>query len=805
MVKDVWLRYLRQDPVRRQVGWDLQVSTTGYTMRKDAPAVLQTRPGATGSVAEVLDQLKGFLGGPTTSTEYQVKKLTDEYVRIGQEALENRLVYGKETFAYIDVENRCEVEAAQLEAKFQELRKRPSKILYPAAYSIPVKLVPSTKGPRSSDSVTLRAKVDRLEHLPGITGYAINNQSAVYESIRNMKAEHPLIPSSASGVERHIPIVGVEDGPNELTPIFAGNDAKSWNIATRAGLPVSKSVDVHGAVNYQAFMPYIANIVRDKETGKQYLAMDNDPENRAQVFADRSNLPIELANQAVYSYLFKRHGRALTKLPPNEDPHDYTVPGYLEPVLVIKYFVDTHQVLARQSDEDLARFAHVASADTLEATPDFAITAAGMRGLHAWQFGLEPSSDAANSKALARIKGRMVLAPWAHPIYDACLSQKHELPLVLERDKNVVHKILLALALSPSLSRSIIVPQHMTQNWTLGDLTALKAGENTALDHKLPGSFDTLRGLLASSLAPTADPYTLTQPLLDDAQGVLSLLYYAATPMPHLAGATPRLPLTDHDWQHHVQTYERYVLFELAGLQETYTEAMAAHDLHAAHEALDSAVILVGGKYRPALACEMFEVPTYERATVASAVHRLVFETLRAMADPFYPALAAHLSSLTAGALAAAPLRARLPVALSAASDQAPGALLFATVDAVEAVLASTSLRRREYRGYVAFSGTPEPEVYGYADRARVNETALLLAKRLTRVRRLTMPSVAQVFNKGRVATTALLPGVYLISFDDRQWLSRAQYSELRAKQRELWNQIEGKETSDVDAQEDGR
>lgn len=829
VIKDVWLRHLQQ--TEPNSGWALEGLYTGFTDRetakvtKEESSILRRIPHTLAESQEITQPLKGFMD-PKVVPKYSINPIaesTEKYSKLTASAINSNLIYSKSEVVYVDIAKREEVPAEKLDSTFERLQNEPNKIAHPSAYSVPIKLVPQVSGPGNSTPIIMRATVDRLELLPGISGFAINKSSVGYAKISKMKAEHPLLPDVAAvpASERYLPIVGVMNGPSELTPIFAGNDKRSFEIAKDHGLPIIKSIDVHGHVNYQDYMPYIPNLFEDNK--KKYLRLDGDPETRAAIFENRNNLPMELANQAVYSFLSARHKGALLAVPATTSD-SYTVRCHLEPVTVTQWFVNTKEVLDSTplSSDIIDKLKHVANVDDVEAMRDIPLVCTGLHGLQAWRFGIETQASLELSPSFAyrrsskRIEGRSILRPWVFQVYNDLVGEPG-LPIILERDENLLEKVFLKYALTGN-GDSLVVPQNIvvadkevSTKWTLNELHELREGRSVQdiVENKDPALYtyrkasnDTLRGVLLESLEKTDSELLLNAVLLEDIQGINSLLYYITMDGHRLKGVSPRLPLT-HSHSSYAKTYERYILFELAALQEQYEAAFANYDYFSAREAVDSAIMLISGKYKAALICDTFDTPSFERAEVCVSIFYLVMQTLQTMTAPFYPDLSRELgrNPILRTSLGTRKQKAqkeflppykklseRMEYKLSAEKDHAPGKLMFDIVEAVESVLESSGLPRSRYRGYVC---TDDFSVFGYDTREDLNDNVTLLIKRICRVQKLMVPESRQVFNSGRLSTIKVRDGVYLQSFDSDLWVSKDEYKLKRQQERSAMEQLE--------------
>lgn len=830
VIKDVWLRYLQQ--TEPNSGWALEGLYTGFTDRekakeiKEESSILRRIPHTLAESQEITQPLKGFMN-PNVAPKYSINPISEstaKYSKFTAGAIDSKFIYSKSEVVYFDIAKREEVPPGILDSTFERLQNEPNRIAHPSAYSIPIKLVPQVSGPGNSSPIIMRATVDRLEFLPGISGFAINKSSVGYAKISKMKAEHPLLPDTGAmpSSERYLPIIGVKNGPSELTPIFAGNDKRSFEIAQQHGVSIIKSFDVHGHVNYQEYMMYIPNLLEDNN--KKYLRLDGDPETRAAIFENRNNLPMELANQAVYNVLSAKHKSALLEVPANStDSH--TVRGHLEPVVVTKWFVNTKEVLDSTplSFDIIHRLNHVATVEDVEAMQDFSLVSAGLQGLQAWRFGLESQESLELSSSLAyrrsnkRIEGRNILLPWVFQVYNDLVGEPG-LPIILERDENLLEKVFLKYALTGN-GDSIVVPQkimvtdkQVSTEWTLNELNELREGRSVQdiAENKDPALYtyrkasnDTLRGLLIESLEKKTDSeLPLNAVLLEDIQGITSLLYYITMDGHRLKGVTPRLPLSNNDFSY-AKTYERFILFELAALQDQYEAAFANYDFFSAREAVDSAIMLIAGKYKAALFCDTFDMLSFERAEICVSIFLLIMQTLQTMTAPFYSDLSAELgrNPILRAALGTRKqkakkeflppfnmLSARLPYKLEAESDQAPGKLMFEVVDAVESVLESSGLPRSRYRGYIC---TDNFSVFGYDTREDLNDHVTLLIKRICRVQKLMVPESKQVFNSGRLSTIKLRDGVYLQSFDSDLWVSKDEYKQRIQQEQSAMEQVD--------------
>lgn len=800
------------------------MTNKGLRTNSKGPSILRRIPNTFAPVTEITKPLRGFMT-PRTLPKYSISSIAESYSsysKLSKAAITSHYIYSKPEVVYIDTQNQQEVQHNDLEGVSANFKLKPQKVPHSSAYSIPLKLVPQSASPGNSAPLILSVTIDRLELLPGLSGFAIDKASVLYSKVRKMKVHHPLIPENESqaGANRFVPVVGVKDGPSNLTPIYAGNDQNSLDLAIEHELNVVKSVDIHGAVNYQTFMGYIPNLV--EENGRMYLKMAHDPENKAAIFQDRNNLPIELANEAIYQYLSKVHGSLLVAVEKiNEASH--TVPGYLEPVIVTKWFVNAPKVRADYMETQITeKFSHVASLDEFNGVKDFPLVEAGVNGLHAWRFGLESDASLEHSKSFtyrrssSRVEGRCVLLPWALKVYEESESTgPAKMPVVLEKDEDLLKKLYLMYALNGySTGTSIVVPQRITtitaelnRKLTLQDLDDLRKGipvqtvvstgiKPTPESGARKCSNDMLRGVLIGTLERTKSNSTLNQVVIEDVQGILSLLYYATTYFPLLKGISKNgSSLSAEDFSY-VQVYESYILYELSELQQRYESDMDAHDFFSARESVDAAILLIAGKYKPALTCDNLDILSFERAGVCVKVYTLIMKTLHRMVYPFYPDLALHMSTkinagdghrLNSPQKPHLLLKDSLPIVLTTDHHHAPGQLMFTLIESIESVLASSNLPRRRYRGYVC---TENYSIFGYETRDDLNERIMLLVKRITRVRRLMTPEVTNIFNSGRIKTTKLLDGVYLQSFDDEAWISKEDYKNNREEQKKLREEL---------------
>ena len=775
LVKDVWLRYLQRSTPG--IGWGLEITTSNLGLSKnktEIPRILRRIPNTLAPSSEITKPLQGFMI-PQTTSKYlvtSVAEFTKSYSELTEKAIKSNFIYRKVQLAYIDTQKRQEVLPENYERKFNHLKQQITKIPHPSAYSIPVKFIPQNPGPGNSTSITMNVIIDRLELLPGISGFAIDRESPLFSKLHRMKAEHPLIPDLSLDSHRVLTVVGVANGPAALTPIFSGNDQKSFDIAIAHSLPIIKSIDIHGSVNCQNFMKFIPKLV--EENGSKYLVLDSDPSSKARIFEGRNNLPIELANQAVYNYLSTKHGKRFTEVSGKSSDKSHCVPGLLEPVVVSKWFVNTQKVREACFSAGISsHFDHIASILDFENVKDFAIVQAGTQGHQAWRFGLETTASRDKSKPFSyrrsstRVEGRSVLLPWVHQVYEEC-DPAAKTPIILERDENLLKKIYLFYALNNSgIGESFVIPQQImllkeeiSRTWTLKEINELKNGRNiqsfasdTYQESALSTtksireqSFDTLRGVLLGSLEKSKSKYLLNDVVMDDTQGVLSLLHYIISNIQQIKGVSPKLPLAKEDMDH-VQAYETYTLFELCRLQNEYESSMTEFDFFHAREAADEAILLVAGKYRSALFSETLDILSYERALVCTSVYSLVMQTLWQMVQATYPFLAHELESKLTELvgdqkwrLSPLLLKDSLPVILEQEKDQAPGSLLFKLVDAIEEVVANREIPRSQYRGYVC---TDDYEAFGYKTRAEVNDAVMLIAKRICRVHRVMVPEVS--------------------------------------------------------------
>lgn len=800
LVQDVWLRYLRQHSP--DIAYSITASIRGAT-KEDGPSEILRRPlQSTWPVSEIVEPLKGYMGAFCTPDKYRVLPLPLELEEIGQAAMEKGYIYSRMDVVHIDCAKKTELFGrAVIDHSLQP------EIPHPGAFSFPIKLVPANSSILEAP-FTMTAVTPRLEFLSGISAFYIDKDSPDYERLRNMKACHPLLPENALENDKYIPVVGIENGPTELTPLLGGNDTKCLEIAKKYNLPIRKSADVHGNINFIPFIQYIPGLTTDDKQ-RPVLVLANGQQKHV-LLSKKTTLPVEFANQAAYNYLHNEHGERLVSLGKSHFKDDGTVPGLVEPVAVIKHYVNVKKVLG---DWPVAYFPQLNGLQKfLAKTWDFQISVASMLDSKPWKFGLEHNDFAAMCKspewlrAPGKIDGRTVLNRMCLPLFLAA-AQPVKTPLVIsgENTAEINRKILLAIALNPELRDYMIVAREMNRKVTLKQLDEIKQGKNKAFDNGRKNSVDTVRSVILETLN-RAGVDTLTYPSFDEAQAVQSIFMNLRKIPVNVLNARPELPL---QWDK-LRFYDVYILQKVAELQLQYYEAMSEKDLLKAKALVDQAILLVATDYYPVLTVDSFGDIPYRRAVDIATVDSLVMGTLKAMSEPFYPSISHSLPHERVLGLYLHHIAPHLKSTGKSKLDVSEGEVFYLAAAAIESVLkANPHLPRKHYRGYLRFSVQnpakdnsspvnfslpgPATELHaGEVDRNVVTQEWTLLLRRLTKVYRVSVQSSDNIYNQARIGLTKVpLPAksykhgmLVLTSFDNRKWPSAESHLKKLVEQR---------------------
>lgn len=338
LVKDIWLRYRRQ-----------QAPSAGYSIVAYGSDNSESPPEAIKDVEKLGSYLKPFIGGFQTHAKYDKNFVRHKCQTIGHRAMEQGLIYGK----WVPALMKTAFNRNLRRSSGEPCDEPPSSFKHLGAFSIPVKFVFQSE-PKEKKDIHATIKVPRLELLPGISAFYIDEHTPLYEQIKGMKAHHPLIPNSLSKESNYLPIVGVSEGPSELTPLFAGNDAESFRIAQQYGLPVIRSIDSHSSVNYGPFMEFIPDLTVTSE--KKKLLEIKGVEQKVHIYKGKKRLPIAFANEAVYRYLFRQHGENLVPLEDASLSTKGEIPGSMEPIMAYRHFVNVSKVISQSFPPPLQFF-----------------------------------------------------------------------------------------------------------------------------------------------------------------------------------------------------------------------------------------------------------------------------------------------------------------------------------------------------------------------------------------------------------------------------------------------------------------
>lgn len=360
------------------------------------------------------------------------------FLNIFQHSIENGFIYNKKTQIYFDLETKQELSPFVLPRRIQSLKESGSQpIPHPGSYKLPIKLV----NPLKPDVIIKSplALINRLEFLPGLSGFAISPNHTLYNQINGLKVIHPLTTDSPNKYSpphkslRLLPIVKLSQDSTDTTPyirpIFAGNSLEDYNLAMEHGISAVKSVDVSSHANFEEFLDIVTPLRESKSTdgrSKMFFDLEKDGEKKSIViFPGRKNIPIPHANKAIYNHLKD----SLIACDPSEatlqDPNVF--PGEVEPIVNGQWYIDTEKVrrsgleeyFDREKSKDLkSNLATLLSKSSIQQVEDFPITIVAKNGRLSKLFELETEDqrelllNREYLRSSERLDGYTVLPDW---------------------------------------------------------------------------------------------------------------------------------------------------------------------------------------------------------------------------------------------------------------------------------------------------------------------------------------------------------------------------------------------------------
>lgn len=713
LAKDVWLRHLDLTSRQKHSGipgfrWDLEVSESIPTDTNiNSSAITGTSPEIKNrkqkqvKTAPVLAALKGVLT-PNADKYFASVPLDARFAALTAKSIKAGHIYSRDVLAYIDVARKRELAGTALKEFYQQsIRERNQEnttksnvIPHPGPYTVPIRIILAVPAPKLSSrgagtgsvAGTVRNVVDtefvlpRLELLPGLTGFVVGSKSLYAQQGRYI-VRHPLGSPTAETVENKLKLYVVENGPNEPTPLFLGNDDTYLGALTGEPVQSARAIDLHGEVNFDKYMSLIPNLNTADDGSGQYLTSDTDSSNSCRVYVGRKTLPISLANQAVYNILTARYGTQFKKVQVKSSAtaesqlsSNYMIPGVLEPVLVKKWYVNTqsvHKAVARYCSELQTHFSTpMADIPLVEANLDDS----NVNLVSSTRLGLQVA-EASRRAAFTvenQIDDGMVAFDWVCNVYNEAYAIESgastdgvPMPIVVDNDDGacVTEKLYLLCALllhTAVLNHTpfVILDQALSSPDAV-NLKSLTERKDLTLDSVRSTLSETFvdkpaLALTKVSVRENMDVLRLFYSLIQEMRGVTGVTVPLRAPVGHLTAAIAATA---------VQPYEKFTLHELDRLMRQYNSLFVrgSHnfDLCMSKRLVEETILTVATYWMPfAHIDQAYEFnPThsnskssglaganYERALAHTAVTMRIFRTLYTLAYPLWPDLTRALA-----------------------------------------------------------------------------------------------------------------------------------------------------------------
>lgn len=428
LVRDIYVRW-KELLGKRIPGWNIEEIIDG---NKSVP------PGTVKLASKLPDILKGFIK-PSIFPKIRTVMLRDyktPFWNLFQRAISNGYIYSQKTLIHYDV-----LKHKQAGEKF--LPNHSTNLPYPGPFSLPIQIV----HPLDPNTVLYSplAYISRLEFLSGLSGFGIPPGHSLYDKLDGLKVLHPLEPtgkprfSPPHFTKRLLPLIKLSESDSSyIKPIFAGNNLKDYHLALEHKLPVRKSIDIHGQVNFLDFLDIIGPLRESEFKGpngacKQFFDLEVDGKLESiVVFEGRKNIPIPHANAAIYNHLQNR----LIQCNDDNIPKDSRViPGRVEPIVNNQWYISTQKVRKAGLEEYFRQNSEIAKSNVgtlltrkmIKDQLDFPLTTVAKRGRFAWAFGLDSIEQKHNSDQryfplTERVDGFVNMPDWAARVVYGCLD-----------------------------------------------------------------------------------------------------------------------------------------------------------------------------------------------------------------------------------------------------------------------------------------------------------------------------------------------------------------------------------------------
>lgn len=340
-------------------------------------------------------------------------------------------------------------------------------------------------------------------------------------------------------------------------------------------------------------------------------------------------------------------------------------------------------------------------------------------------------------------------------------------------------------------------------------------------------SFDMQRLLLLDTLNPmlSQNPCQWNDVGCLDAQGILAIFHSLSNVSKikfmddkgyKVTKDTLRYDrLNHHEYIHLTLPYEKYILYVLQQAEKNYHRMMTLKQFYEAKQVVDDLILQISGNYRSALMCDILDFNSLprKRIQVAKAVYTHVVKTLCFLAYPFYPFVAQTVygslfknsgegRSLQKYAYNSEMFRAEKNSTTRFLSDYnlikevdfVPGNMMFKICEEIQSLIAQGLVLRPNVRAFIIAEHNTSLKSFteslglnfGYRNFEDISRNNTLVIKRMCKIKRLeVLKTTKSIFNFGRVAVRKLESsggiGLYLHVFDDREWLSNAQFKDKEA------------------------
>lgn len=689
-----------------------------------------------------------------------------------EEKSRSKLVSSTSRYVYYDYDRRQQIEGSLVEKHFDEnnIKTDPNRSIYKIFLKVELPMKDASNYKLEMEDWTLTPvrntsnefddlfiMTDRLDLVPGISGYAISKSHPQFDDLIGLAATHPL---SSNLQLKFVELEGIE--PNVIQPIFSRNHP---NFRQSESPIISHDARiVHG-------FPDLVSIMKLK-TYRQYT--------------------IEETVDLVKNYLSGTLGDRFSDVKDSSFEIDkHIIPGKIERIKLIDYKIEIpglQKQIQKSRDELNWPGSTELWTEILQHGPSqLWITLSD-------EFSFARVSQPWIQETLAQLFQRLTISKKTNKA--SCAIR----PYVLSGDKTIRVKEfwLLFTLFKNRLHELLIVPKKAVDienndlsDWTLKNWNSVLGGKSVAqIGHKIEKSehasaetmvsLDTSRALLLELIGDKTDKDE--QVLLEDAgietsESVLAALNYLARKHPRiLTESRTKLELTRNEVSG-LEPYEQYVISTFTSLMKEYLQEMEKFNYAPAKRILDRLILFFVARYVMLANCDLIRRPSYAKrigkvyANLASLLMSAVYPIYPVAAADIYKSLIQRLITPSDDRdvlLYQLPDKSRLPKVDNVDVIEG-GKLTFLLIDTIENVIRTTNIPREKLRIYVSVNDSLDMGYFDY-DYMR-NQSGLRSIGTITN----TLFSVTNrpsIRNSGRVKSIKVGP-VTAHFFDDRQWVSR--------------------------------